>query len=159
MSRGVIGKFGVIVALLCVPATLLSAAIAGAKSNRVDLTGVVVKVRPPTLAGNGPRTISTLYQGTKKVGKLNLTADCAINECVEGGYAHIKILKLTGEKSGTLYPTLTDKFHGIPPKSAKSATGTFCVAKGERTGPGCVKATLTPADIATVGTHFKLVLG
>ncbi len=139
-------------------AVLLPVAGAGAKPKRLRLTGVVVKSVPPKIPGNGPRTISALYQGKKKVGKLNFSSDCALDECVEGGYAHIKGYKLKGERYGTLYPHLIDKLMGIPPKSAKSAVGTFCIAQ-HKTTSGCVKATITPAAIGAVGTHFKLVLG
>jgi hypothetical protein len=158
MSRNGSAKFAAIVVVLCAAALVL-AAIAGAKTSKLTLKGVVTKVIPPIKVGNGPRTISTLYEGTKKVGKINFSSDCATNECVEGGYAHIKGFKLTGEKSGTLYADLVDKLHGIPPKSSGPAKGTLCIAQRGSPTSGCVTATLTPPDIGTVGTHFTLVVG
>jgi hypothetical protein len=161
MSRGLTGKFVAIAAGLVFTAALLSVAGAGAKSTQLHLTGVVVKSIPPIKVGNGPRTISTLYQGKTKVGKLNLgESDCSLQQCVEGGYAHIKGFKLKGEKSGTLYVHLINKATGFPPKPAKSATGTVCVAQSNHHfTTGCTPATLTPGSVSTVGTNFKLVVG
>ncbi len=157
MSRGLFEKSAA-VAVLLISVAVLSTAVAGAKSKRLRLSGVVVKEVPPTIAGNGPRTISALYQGKKKVGKMNFSSNCALDECVEGGYLHIKVFKLKGERFGTLYGNFKDKLHGIPPKSAKSAVGTLCISQKNHSS-GCVAATITPAAIASTGTHFKLVIG
>jgi hypothetical protein len=158
MSRGSIGKL-VAIAVLALCAPLLSVPAAGAKKNMVKLTGVVVKVIPPIKVGNGPRTISTLYQGMTKVGKLNLSSsNCDLQGCVEGGYTHIKVFKLKGENSGTLYANLKEKLMGFPPKPSGPATGTLCIAQHNQTS-GCVKLTLNPPAISTLGTHFKHVIG
>lgn len=159
MSR-VLVKKAAAAAVLLISLAVLSTAAAGAKPKRVQLSGVVVKLVPPTIAGNGPRTISALYQGKKKVGKLNFSSNCALDECVEGGYIHVKIkvFKIKGERFGTLYGNFKDKLHGFPPKSSKSATGTLCVSQKNHKS-GCVAASITPAQIASVGTHFKLVIG
>jgi hypothetical protein len=157
MGRVLVKKAAAVAAML-ISVAVLSTAVAGAKPKRVQLSGVVVKVIPPTIGGNGPRTISALYRGKKKVGKLNFSSDCALDECVEGGYVHIKGFKVKGERFGTLYGHFTDKLHGIPPKGSKSAVGTLCVSQ-KNDKSGCVAASITPASIASTGTHFKLVIG
>jgi hypothetical protein len=155
-------RFGAIAAGVCA-AALLSAAIAGAKTGKLTLKGVITNTEHVG-SENAPKVIGALYQGSKKVGKLNWATVCETSDCTEVGFVHVKGYKLPGEKSGTLYLDVDAKLKDLGREPAtKSATGLLCVAQGRGNAghpAGCVKASLTPSLPGDkVGTHFKLVVG
>ena len=117
---------------------------------------VVLFNKVPQLAGWRFEEVLLLYgfslipYGIFNIISLNLY-DFSSTYIIEGKFDRVLLRPIS-----SLFQVLFETFR--IESLQEVATGVFCIAQ-HNVSSGCVKATLTPGDISTVGTHFKLVVG